>query len=122
MSYREEQALLSLVQDSEGIAWASKLTGWSSDSGVPVCDWDGVTCRVSTTNSGSTSETVVSEVSLPAKGLSGSIPTELGQLTELEHLTLKNNILQGSIPKEIANLKKLVTLDFTECFLTGPRE
>eukprot|EP00581_Thalassiosira_minuscula_P009341 CAMPEP_0183705312 /NCGR_PEP_ID=MMETSP0737-20130205/2454_1 /TAXON_ID=385413 /ORGANISM="Thalassiosira miniscula, Strain CCMP1093" /LENGTH=780 /DNA_ID=CAMNT_0025932449 /DNA_START=137 /DNA_END=2479 /DNA_ORIENTATION=+ len=119
MSYREEQALLSLVQDSEGIAWASKLTGWSSDSGVPVCDWDGVTCRVSTTNSGSTSETVVSEVSLPAKGLSGSIPTELGQLTELEHLTLKNNILQGSIPKEIANLKKLVTLDFTECFLTG---
>ena len=62
---------------------------------------------------------VVAEINLASKGLSGRIPTELGLLTELEHLVLKNNQLQGSIPQEIANLKKLVTLDLTGCFLTG---
>ena len=51
--------------------------------------------------------------------LSGTIPTELGLLTELEHLTLKNNMLRGSIPQELADLKKLRTLDLTQCFLTG---
>ncbi|KAL7534533.1 hypothetical protein ACHAXR_006276, partial [Thalassiosira sp. AJA248-18] len=111
----EEKALLSLVQSYEGRAWATSLNGWSANSGIPVCEWKGVTCRVNMDGG----PAVVAEVSLPSAGLSGTIPTELGLLTELEHLTLKNNILQGSIPQEVANLQKLTTLDLTECFLTG---
>lgn len=113
----EEKALLSLIQSYEGRIWASALTGWSASTTIPLCDWEGITCRIPA--SGDDGPSVVAEVSLPSQGLSGTIPTELGLLTGLEHLTLKNNILQGSIPKEIANLERLVTLDLTECFLTG---
>jgi len=105
-----EEALLSFVQDAEGRAWSKPLRGWTANSGISVCNWDGVTCD---------DDDAVKEVILPSKGLSGTIPSELGLLTELEVLNLNNNMLQGSIPQEIANLKKLQTLDLTECFLTG---
>ena len=106
-----EKALLSLVQDNtEGRAWSSSLKGWSENSGIPVCSWEGVTCGFDET---------VKEINLAEKGLAGTIPSELGLLTDLEVLSLKNNIMDGSIPQEIANLKRLVTLDLTETFLTG---
>mmetsp|Transcript_13549 Transcript_13549/g.23795 ORF Transcript_13549/g.23795 Transcript_13549/m.23795 type:complete len:752 (-) Transcript_13549:772-3027(-) len=114
----DEQALLSLVQDAEGKAWTTSLHGWSANSGIPVCDWDGITCRKSSMDGGADDAAVVTGVNVTQK-LSGTIPTELGLLTELEHLTLKNNMLRGSIPQELANLKKLRTLDLTQCFLTG---
>ena len=42
--------------------------------------------------------------------LSGSIPTEIGNLTYLETLDLSANNLSGSIPTEIGNLTNLETL------------
>lgn len=116
MSSTERAALLSLVQDADGKAWSSRLRGWSADSSVPTCDWDGVTCRI--TMDGGAAPAVV-ELALPAKGLSGTIPAELGLLTELTSLNMANNIMRGSIPRELAGLEKLVTLNLTETFLTG---
>ncbi|KAL7529696.1 hypothetical protein ACHAXR_003102, partial [Thalassiosira sp. AJA248-18] len=116
---KPEEALLSLVQDAAGgKAWSTSLTGWSAQSSIPVCEWEGVTCRASAGAGGPTSS-VVTEVSLPSSGLTGTIPTELGLLTELEVLDLQRNMLRGSIPQEVANLKKLTKLDLTQCFLTG---
>ena len=40
----------------------------------------------------------------------GSIPPELGDLSELEHLGLWRNNLTGSIPGELGKLKKLNAL------------
>ena len=105
-SFNEKKALLSLVKH----AWSTSLNGWSFDSRIPVCDWEGVTCG---------GDAVVKALDLSNQGLSGTIPTELGLLADLEMLTLKDNILDGSIPQEVADLKRLVTLDFTDCFLTG---
>ena len=40
----------------------------------------------------------------------GSIPPEIGQLANLEHLSLQSNQLTGSIPPEIGQLTKLTLL------------
>ena len=110
-----EHALLSLVRQSEGGGWlAADRKGWNADSGVPVCEWEGVTC-----GGDGDGPYAIKELKLPNAGLTGTIPPELGLLKDLEHLSLAGNMLRGSIPQELADLKKLVTLDLTGCFLTG---
>jgi len=54
----------------------------------------------------------------------GSIPPEIGNLTNLETLDLKNNQLSGSIPPEIGNLTNLKKLDLKMNQLSGsiPKE
>jgi hypothetical protein len=42
---------------------------------------------------------------LYANQLSGTIPSELGKLKQLQSLDLHDNNLVGSMPKEICNLK-----------------
>ena len=50
------------------------------------------------------------ELDLGSQGLTGSIPPEIGSLTNLRHLYLYNNQLTGSIPSEIGNLTNLTRL------------
>lgn len=45
------------------------------------------------------------------KNLSGTIPDEIGNLTNLTYLRLMGNSLNGTIPDSIGNLTKLQTLD-----------
>jgi hypothetical protein len=52
-------------------------------------------------------------------GLSGSIPSEIGNLTNLESLYLNNNQLTGLIPSEIGNLTNLTSLNLSNNQLTG---
>jgi Leucine-rich repeat (LRR) protein len=49
-------------------------------------------------------------LSLRDNNFSGTIPTELFQLTNLKSLSLGENSLNGSIPTEIGNLEDLGTL------------
>lgn len=44
-------------------------------------------------------------------GYAGEIPASLGQLSDLEHLSLSRNHLEGEIPAEIGNLHKLKRLE-----------
>ena len=54
------------------------------------------------------------------KGLSSTIPRDIGNLTELQVLSLGENTLNGMIPKSIAKLKKLWFLDLESVsFLSG---
>ena len=56
--------------------------------------------------------------------LTGTIPAELGQLTQLKKLYLDNNQLTGAIPRELGQLTQLTMLHVHENQLTGaiPRE
>jgi Leucine-rich repeat (LRR) protein len=51
--------------------------------------------------------------------LSGAIPSELGNLSNLEYLYLRRNQLSGAIPSELGNLSNLSTLNFIANQLSG---
>ena len=59
------------------------------------------------------------ELDLGGQGLTGSIPPEIGSLTNLRHLYLYNNQLTGSIPSEIGKLTNLTHLYLDNNQLTG---
>ena len=52
--------------------------------------------------------------------LSGTLPPELGQLSELRGLDLIGSYLSGGIPPELGTLSKLSVLNLHGNFLTGP--
>ena len=58
-------------------------------------------------------------VSLNHNNFTGSIPTELGNLTNLRYLYLNDNNLSGSIPTELGNLAKLWELSLRNNRLSG---
>ena len=54
-------------------------------------------------------------------GLDGTLPTALGDLSELERLDLQDNVFSGALPSELANLTNLTSLLLNESrALTGP--
>jgi Leucine-rich repeat (LRR) protein len=112
----EQQALLSLIQKVEGEEWASTRNGWKINSGIPVCDWDGISCRIGINGGGAAT---ITSINLVNEGLSATLPSELGWLADLEELNLKGNLIAGTIPQELANLEKLFSLDLTNNQITG---
>lgn len=83
--------------------------GWSED--VPVSEWKGVVAAGQPLR--------VVALNLTTAGLSGHIPTELGDLSELRALHLYGNELSGEIPPELGRLTKLDTLDLGDNRLSG---
>ena len=62
-------------------------------------------------------ETIV--LNLSGSGLTGEIPPEIGNLTNLTYLNLFTNQLTGEIPSEIGNLTNLNYLNLSSNQLTG---
>ena len=58
-------------------------------------------------------------LNLSENGLTGSIPSEIGNLTNLTYMNLGSNQLTGSIPPEIGNLTNLYGLSLRDNQLTG---
>ncbi|MDE2822841.1 MAG: M12 family metallo-peptidase, partial [Chloroflexota bacterium] len=79
------------------LAGAASLN-WEADT--PITQWDGVTV-------GGTPQRVT-ELSLYERGLTGEIPSELGNLSNLKSLNLSSNRLTGEIPKELGELSNLL--------------
>ena len=102
----EREALVALYNGTDGGNWTNS-TGWLlSDN---PCDWFGVTCFLGH----------VTRLDLGSNNLTGSVPSELGNLTGLEFLTLWSNNLTGSIPAELGNLTALRDLRLWSNDLTG---
>ena len=105
-----------IVSDSEILLTAKdRLAGngglnWSSD--IPITSWDGVTV-------GGNPKRVTGLI-LRESDMRGSIPPEVGKLSELTHLDLRRNLLNGEIPEELGQLSKLVVLDLHGNRLGGP--
>ena len=103
----ERDALIALYTSTNGVNWTAK-TGWLGEAGTE-CDWHGVTC----------SSEVVTRLFFYNNSLTGTIPSELGNLTNLTFLQLGSNSLTGSIPAELGNLTKLTYLYLGDNSLTG---
>ncbi|MGE0088317.1 MAG: leucine-rich repeat domain-containing protein [Bacteroidales bacterium] len=102
----EYNALIALYNSTNGDNWNNN-TNWLTDKYVD--EWYGVT----------TVAGHVTEIILANNNLTGSIPAELGSLTNLLYLYLYNNQLTGSIPAELGNLANLYYFVLFNNQLTG---
>ena len=91
----DRAALVALYNATDGPNW-ERNTYWLSD--VPIGRWYGV----GTDDSGR-----VVALDLPHNQLSGELPGELGNLTNLTFLQFIGNQLSGEIPEELGNLTNL---------------
>ncbi|MGE5464465.1 MAG: leucine-rich repeat domain-containing protein [Syntrophothermus sp.] len=92
--FEECQALVTLYKKTNGDSWADH-TGWLA-SQTP-CNWYGVICQ----------QGHVAELQLYYNKLAGSLPGEIGNLSQLKSLYLDRDQLRGPIPAEIGNLSQL---------------
>ncbi|KAL8252106.1 hypothetical protein R6Q59_035799 [Mikania micrantha] len=92
-------------------AWqGAPLSSWIDGSDICGGSWVGITC----TNSRVTS------IILSSTGLTGKLPGDIGQFTELQILDLSYNTgLTGSITSAIGNLVKLTNLILVGCSFNG---
>lgn len=90
--------------------WQNTPPNWV---GIDPCGngWDGIGCKNSR----------ITSITLSSMGLTGSLPGDIGQLSELQILDLSyNKGLTGSLPVQIGNLVKLTNLLLVGCGLYGP--
>jgi len=102
---QDSLALVALYNNTDGDNWINNenwLTG-------PVSSWFGITIV----------EGRVTEIDLSENELNGTIPTEIGNLTNLHYLYLYSNQLSDEIPVEIGNLTGLRILRLYSNQLTG---
>ena len=112
----ERDALIALYNSTDGDNWTHN-DGWKTPplhtDGFAMpgteCDWYGIEC---------TDETVVS-LNLGENQLAGSIPPELGNLSNLQDLEIYNNQINGAIPPELGNLSNLRFLELSNNLLAG---
>lgn len=87
------------------------LSGWNAEDGdIDPCSWFGIEC----------SDGKVVILDLKNLCLEGALAPELGKLTHIKSIILRNNSFFGSIPKEMAELKELEVLDLGYNNFTGP--
>ena len=64
--------------------------------------------------------TIMSNLNLASNDLSGPIPPALGEVAGLRRLNLASNALSGTIPPEFGNLTMMSDLNLTSNDLSGP--
>ena len=103
----EHQALVALYESTNGAGWTNNA-GWL-ETNTP-CSWYGVHCEGG----------AVFGLNFDGNRLAGSIPPELGDLSNLTYLVFQGNLLSGTIPVELGNLDGLIVLELNDNFLSGP--
>ncbi len=91
------------------LAGSATLLNWSEDT--EIGSWNGITL-------GGSPQRVTGLV-LPSWSLSGSIPSGLGDLSNLTTLNLSGNQLTGTIPSGLGDLSNLTTLNLSGNQLSG---
>ena len=102
----DRAALMALYNSTGGSGWTDS-TNW--DSAEPLDTWFGVTLL---------GNDRVAELNLPGNNLRGTLPADLGSLTELNLLDLSGNQLRGQIP-DVRGLTILTSLNLGDNQLSG---
>ena len=104
----DHAALVALYETTGGTNWNDNQNWLRNDR--PLQEWAGVATDA---------EGRVSGLDLASNNLVGSIPPELGTLSQLSYLALNNNQLTGSVPPELGSLAELSVLDLGNNQFTG---
>jgi hypothetical protein len=100
LNVADSLALVDLYNSTNGASWKNTLSSnrpWLVGKAI---NWYNVTIDAGR----------VIELSLPDNNLNGTLPSSIGNLTELITLNLSTNSLTGSFPPEIGALSNLVVL------------
>ena len=103
----DRAALVALYNATGGADWTNN-TNWLSNE--PLSSWYGVTTDANGR---------VASINLSNNNLRGTIPAELGSLTNLVYLNLRQNMLSGEIPAELGSLTNLQVLNLYDNELSG---
>ena len=103
----DRAALVALYNATDGANWENN-NNWLSDK--PLDEWEGVYTNA---------QGRVHLLYLQYNNLSGALPSEIGNLSELTSLSFLDNNLTGAIPPELGNLSKLTFLSLHKNDLTG---
>lgn len=103
-SATDREALIALYNSTDGDNWTN-----SWDLSADMSTWEGVTLE----------DGRVKLLQLSYNNLTGEIPSEIGNLTNLRSLGLGQNNLTGSMPEEIGNLINLTTISLGQNQLEG---
>ena len=106
-SAADKEALIAFYNATGGAGWTNNAN-WLTSS--PIGQWHGVT----TDDDGR-----VTHLDLHDNQLSGEIPSELGNLANLEELYLSENQLTGPVPTWLGSLSNLTVLSLWSNQLTG---
>ncbi|MEM9929823.1 MAG: hypothetical protein AAF840_08400, partial [Bacteroidota bacterium] len=113
------QALQALYVTTNGTSWSAN-NGWDQVDPSLHPDGPAADCNLSLLDGVLLStEGRVSSINLPNNNLSGVLPPELGELTNLTALDLSGNQLTGSIPAAYAQLTNLTNLQLSNNSLSG---
>jgi len=104
VSTQEKQALIDFYNATNGEQWNNS---WEVDQ--PVSEWQGVTLE---------NDKVIG-ITLLFNNVEGTIPSSIGNLTNLETLELSFNKINGELPTTIGNLKTLKVLALNGNNLSG---
>ncbi|KAL8124494.1 hypothetical protein AgCh_012221 [Apium graveolens] len=130
-------SLVETTRETEREALLS--TGWWENqiSSANTCNWIGITCskagRVISIDLSSKEIYITGELGklnfssfpylqtldLSGRGLTGSIPYQIGILSKLKRLSLQYNDLTGNLPSSLVNLSQLQVLDVNTNDLRG---
>ncbi|MCP4147242.1 MAG: hypothetical protein GY757_05780, partial [bacterium] len=112
----ERAALIALYNATDGDNWRSN-TNWKSNNneadGFAAFGTEGTWYGITV------SDDHVIRISLNNNLLTGHLPAELGNLSNLENLNLRSDFLSGSIPPELGNLSNLAELSLYSSQLSG---
>ena len=103
----DRAALTALYDATGGDSWESSANWLTA---APLNAWHGVTAN---------SDGRVTALRLGWNNLTGGLPSDIGNLSELRVLLLNDNALSGAIPSELGNLSRLETLDIGQNRLDG---
>jgi Leucine-rich repeat (LRR) protein len=113
ISQSERNALIALYNSTDGPNWKNTLQNnkpWNiNDPTSDVSKWYGIQVYNGR----------VIFLDLNWNNLTGIIPSEIGNLKNLNFIDLRRNKLTGNIPAEIGNLTNIYFLDFTGNNLSG---
>lgn len=110
VSLAECEALVALFNSTNGPDWGFSNANWGTATNP--CHWAGVVCANDPLGP-------IQILFLDQRNLTGTLPAELANLTELEVLALDINNLTGVIPSGLGTLIHLHRLSLSENDLTG---